>query len=191
MIMAQNNTKPWKRLPTETSKQYNAFCIYRDLGPGRSIQKVANKRSGSGGLSKLKEWSSKYLWIERAAAYDEHLDGVWRSGFEEEIHEMAARHAREAKLFQEKVHERLEKIDPDELKPHELIKWYETGVKIERLSRGVSTENVKREEFLGVKEDVITVESLEKPEIREKNNHDILAYADSKSSANGAGFSSE
>ena len=62
----------------------------------------------------------------------------------------------------------------------------EIAVKIERLSRGVSTENIKQEsEFKEVKNDVITKEKLEKPEIRRKANQLIKAIADSQSSTNG------
>ncbi|NMO09501.1 hypothetical protein [Methanobacterium subterraneum] len=172
----------WERLLDETSKQFEAFCIYRDIGPGRSIQKVAQKRAGSGGLSKLKEWSSKHHWSERAKAYDAHIDEIRRSGHEDEIIEMAERHAREAKLFQDKVHERLETIDPAELKPHELIKWYETAVKIERLSLGVPTENVRQEkELKEVKPDAVTREKLQDPQVRKRATEFIKAIADSQS----------
>lgn len=184
--MFKLNKNSWKRLPEETSKQYEAFCIYRDIGTSRSIQKVAQKRPGSGGLSKLKEWSSKYHWIDRATEYDEYLDEIKRTMHEEEIREMANRHALEAKLFQDKVHERLEKIDPNELKPHELIKWYDTAVKIERLSRGVPTENIKQENHsMEVKNDVVTRESLENPKVRAKANELIRIIADSKISPDG------
>lgn len=29
----------WERLPNESSKAYQAFCIYRDLGVERSLEK--------------------------------------------------------------------------------------------------------------------------------------------------------
>ena len=33
----------WTRLENETSRAYHAFCIYRDMGPERSLEKVREK----------------------------------------------------------------------------------------------------------------------------------------------------
>lgn len=189
------NKSPWERLPNEPTKQYLAFCIYRDIGLNRSILKVAKEWSEGGHASKLKEWSSKYHWVERAASYDEHIDKIKRDNYEdivqETIRETVARHTMESKLFQTKVHERLETIDPDELKPNELIKWYETAVKIERLSLGIPTENIKREEIKEVERDEITPEKLKNEKIRKTANQFIKAIAGSQSSSNGISSDSQ
>lgn len=184
--------KLWEKLPEETNRQYEAFCIYRDMSIERSILKVAQEWSSGGHTSKLKEWSSKYHWVERASAYDEHIDEIKRARNEEAIIEMSARHANYSLQIQEKAIEALKLVKPEELKPNDLIKWYDIAVKIERLSRGLSTENIKQEsEFKGVRADAITKENLEKPEIRRKANQLIRAIADSQSSTNGASTSSE
>lgn len=188
--MTRNSIKPWERLPEETSKQFEAFSIFRDLGLSRSISEVANMWSESGATSRLREWARKNNWHQRATVYDEHMDRIMVVSHEEEIKKMVVRHAKEAKLFQSKVHDGLENINPDELKPHELIKWYETAVKIERLSMGISTENIKREE-VKVKEDAINQETLRKPEVREKANKLIKAIADSQSSTYGVSTDSQ
>jgi hypothetical protein len=68
---------PGGRLPDEPAKQFAAFCIYRDLGPGRSIAlavRRAKQRDAAGTLRRWEEWSSRFGWVERAAAYDAHLD---------------------------------------------------------------------------------------------------------------------
>lgn len=186
------DNKPWEKLPEETNRQYGAFCIYRDMGIGRSILKVAHEWSAGGHTSKLKEWSSKCHWVERASAYDEHIDEIKRARNEEAIIEMTARHANYSLQIQEKAIEALNLIKPEELKPNDLIKWLDIAVKIERLSRGVSTENIKQEsEFKEVKTDAITKENLGKPEIRRKANQLIRAIADSQSSSNGASTTSK
>jgi len=51
-----------ERQKNESSKAYAAFCIYRDMGVERSIEKVYEKRSKRGPLSRLKNWSVKYNW---------------------------------------------------------------------------------------------------------------------------------
>lgn len=188
-----SKAKSWEKLPDETGKAYEAFCIYRDMGIDRSIHKVALKRTESGPhTSRLKEWSRKYHWILRATAYDEHLDDIRRFRNEEALVEMSERHAREAQLLQEKAITKLKALNIDDMKPFDVIKFYDTAVKIERLSRGVPTENIKQEkEFREVKNDAITRESLQKPEIRKKANQLIRAVADSQGSTDGVGTNSK
>lgn len=199
LIMTQNSKKPWERLPEESSKQFEAFCIYRDLGPGRSIQKVAQNRSGSGGVSKLKEWSSKYDWVERAEGYDQYLEKIIRETNEDAIQEMVKRHAEDSKEIQLAIKE--QKNDPqlDEMSPKEkayffdaLSRSYKTMASLERLSRGVPTENIKQEnEVTEVNKDVITPEKLKKPEVRKAADKFIKAIADSQSSTNGVSTDSK
>ena len=99
--------KLWEKQPEETNRQYEAFCIYRDMGIERSILKVAQEWSAGGHTSKLKEWSSKYHWVDRASAYDEHIDEIKRARNEEAIIEMSARHAEYSLQIQEKAIEAL------------------------------------------------------------------------------------
>ena len=125
---------PWLRRTDETSRQYEAFCLYMNMGPERSISDVAKMWSKSGATSRLHEWASKNQWHNRATAYDDHIEEIKRFRQEEEIKEMAARHTREAQLFQDKAIERLKELDINNLKPQDVIRFYEDGVKIERLS---------------------------------------------------------
>lgn len=78
------STHPWQRQPNETPKAYAAFAVYRDLGVGRSIDKAyaatravqrqADGKSASRRASRYwMEWSTKYHWVERVTAYDDHL----------------------------------------------------------------------------------------------------------------------
>lgn len=198
------DNQKWEKLPQESSKQFLAFTLYRDLSSNRSIQKVAQQRAESGPhTSKLKEWSVKYGWVERAAAYDEHLDEIKRSGKEKEIRELAAqnsieiqrmniRHTLEAQLLQNKAIEKLESLNIDDMKPQDIVKFYDTAVKIERLSRGMPTENIKQEqELTEVEKDAINPEKIKNPEVRKAANKFIRAIADSQSSTNGIGTNSK
>lgn len=62
----------------ETSKAYSAFCCYRDMGPGRSVDKAcklfyANKGIDRGSARRYGGWSlwcGKFDWVERAREYD-------------------------------------------------------------------------------------------------------------------------
>lgn len=69
-------TKPkiYDRQPNETDKSWAAFCIYRDMGRERSLEKLKQNRSQTGGsntYSTLTNWSSKYNWVKRCSAFDD------------------------------------------------------------------------------------------------------------------------
>lgn len=66
--------KLWEPQPNESSVAYQAFAMYRDFGPERSIDSVSRKLSKS--IPLLKRWSSKWAWVERAMAFDTYLDSV-------------------------------------------------------------------------------------------------------------------
>ncbi len=59
---------PWDRQPGESAKAFDAFGVYLNLGPTRSITKVAQTLNKS--RTWLGTWSSKYKWVDRALAWD-------------------------------------------------------------------------------------------------------------------------
>lgn len=59
----------------ESSKAFQAFAAYRDLGPCRSLPKVCEALGKKQGYVKqLERWSSKYDWVARAAEWDAEMD---------------------------------------------------------------------------------------------------------------------
>jgi hypothetical protein len=70
--------RPWDRRANEgeTSTAYERFVAYLELPPRRSLTKLAAALSESGSRScsrgRLSEWSRKWGWVERAAAYDDY-----------------------------------------------------------------------------------------------------------------------
>ena len=136
----------WERQPGESSRAYAAFCIYRDLGPARSLDKAlaqANKKPSN--RRHWARWMERYRWLERAQAYDDYIERIKREEQEKEILDMAQRHARLAVAFQQKIAERLMDLDPKELSPRDLSVWLDVATKLERLSRGEPTEIGKQE----------------------------------------------
>jgi hypothetical protein len=66
--------------------------VYRDLGPSRSLQAVAQKLAKS--IPLLKRWSARHRWQERVAAYDQHFDRLAQGaeeGLRMKIHEQRLR----------------------------------------------------------------------------------------------------
>jgi len=136
----------WEKQKNESNKAYHIFCIYRDLGPDRSLDKTRQKLGKPAGYTRwMHTWSSKYDWVTRAQAYDDYLERKKREEKEKAILEMAERHARLAMAFQQRVAERLREINQSELSPSDMAKWLDIATKLERLSRGEPTEIEKQE----------------------------------------------
>lgn len=126
--------KPWERQDGETPKAFEAFCEYRDLGPNRSIAKTGQKLGKN--LTTLSEWSSKYDWVKRVAAWDVEQDRIAREAQIKEIVAMRKRHAKIAERALEKVTEALETINPQEMTHADMTRFMDVASKLERISRG-------------------------------------------------------
>lgn len=71
----------YERLPDETPTAFQAFQHYRDSPPNdRSIVKTYRAVTGIEDAKKpsgrYSQWSKKHRWLERAKAYDDHLDKI-------------------------------------------------------------------------------------------------------------------
>lgn len=161
----------WKKLPEETPRAYQAFCVYRDMGPGRSIRAAAEELGVTERM--LYFWSSKFRWVNRAAAYDAWLDDYAQEVRLGHVQRMAARHAqtverliRALMLPADALVRRMEK-NPDlveELSNHDLLDLVTTCTKIaqvipslvnvERLSQGEATQLIRQQSEVLVKQEV-------------------------------------
>jgi hypothetical protein len=118
----------FKRLPNEGPKAYQAFMAYCEMGHRRSLSKLAEALGKRKSL--LSRWSSKYTWVDRSSAYDNHLHEVRMKEIEDEIVENERKRAEIARVLIEKASEGLEDIDPSKLKIYERIKMIDIGAKI-------------------------------------------------------------
>jgi hypothetical protein len=82
------------REPEESTKAFEAWTIYRELGAQRSLQKTAELYYGStASVRQLERWSSRFNWVERARASDVEQEMVRRSAVEEYLASQAENHA--------------------------------------------------------------------------------------------------
>jgi hypothetical protein len=138
--------QPWDRQLGEGSKAYSHFCIYRDMGSGRSLQKMTSVPGCTSVRRQLSRWSSRWRWVERAQAYDDYLQHQDRLRQEKERKDMLSRHAKIAVLGQNLVVKGIEKLVADveqgkrDLTASDASRLLDVVVKIERLSRGEPTE---------------------------------------------------
>ena len=127
--------KPWERQkPEETVKQFEAFCLYRDMGKTRTLQKVADELSKSGAL--IRRWSAKNNWLERVALWEDEQDRLIRIELTKDIGAMRKRHADIAKAMLMKAARALQKLPDDEIKASDISRMVEIASKLERLSKG-------------------------------------------------------
>lgn len=97
--------RAWERQEGETQKAFEAFKIYRDLGPERTLDKsfriwkgleVTSTKRASG---QWKDWSVKHDWVDRVNAMDDRDEMVSNEAIEKYITSRATEVAqRQAKL---------------------------------------------------------------------------------------------
>jgi hypothetical protein len=76
--MNSDSNKPlWTRFDGESSQAFDAFTIYRDMGPHRSYNKVVKELGAKASyIRQIQRWARTYKWKFRADSYDDHLDGI-------------------------------------------------------------------------------------------------------------------
>lgn len=126
--------EPWERQESESTKAYEAFSIYRDMGIQRSLSKVAEKLQKS--FTLIGRWSRTYDWVNRAGKWDDEQNRIAREAQLEEIKKMRKRHADLASAMLIKAAAALKQIPMDEIKAGDISRMVETASKLERLSRG-------------------------------------------------------
>jgi hypothetical protein len=82
----------WERQDRESTKAFDAFVTYRDMGQDRSTRQVARSLNKSHTL--IGRWSSVHDWPCRAAAWDREQDQRRQESQLDEIEAMTRRHTR-------------------------------------------------------------------------------------------------
>lgn len=132
--MAESPVEPWERQTAESAQAFEAFAVYRDLGPARSVTKVAQELHKSRTL--LGRWSRQYVWVMRATAYDREQDRLFLAEQRQARRDIARRHAKLAQAVQSKAVARLQALDPRELSPSDLLRYFQVAAEIERRAVG-------------------------------------------------------
>jgi hypothetical protein len=83
----ERSVRFWERQPQETSKAYEAFQLYRDMGLGRSTARVARELGKSKTL--MDRWSSRHDWVGRVQALEDWKEMIRRDALEEREREQA------------------------------------------------------------------------------------------------------
>lgn len=156
MAKDQKDVELWERQPGETAGSFGYFAIYRDMrypkAPDgtditdgsvpfqkRSLRKLAAAVGVN--FRNITRINEKNNWQKRVEAYDAHVDRTVREANEAAIVKMRTEHALLAQQMIRKATKRLLTIPEDQISAAELVRMVDVAVKVERLSRGESTEN--------------------------------------------------
>ena len=124
----------WERQPGETARAFEAFCVYRDMGASRSHRKTGQKLGKN--CTTIGEWSSKYEWVKRVAAWDAEQDRIARQKQLQDIKKMRKRHAALASTMLIKAATALQTLKDEEISASEISRMVDVASKLERISRG-------------------------------------------------------
>ncbi|HEX5705603.1 MAG TPA: hypothetical protein VFX97_20545 [Pyrinomonadaceae bacterium] len=130
---------PWDRQPGETSKAYEAFSIYRDMGAQRTVRRVAQHLNKSQQL--INGWSGKNNWVARAAAFDSIPGRAMAEAYADMAADIAAQHRELSDKLMAKLSRNLDLL-PDGADP--TIRW-STAHGAARQGHALATDLVKPE----------------------------------------------
>ena len=125
---------PWNRQPGETAKAYAAFLLYRDLPAiDRSISaaRERHQRDTKGTLRQWKGWSMRNGWVNRAAEHDSDLASRRRERMAKELERAQDDAVALIRAALDKVKERIEGMDPEELAAGQIPAALRTLIELE------------------------------------------------------------
>jgi len=179
-----NQIKPWDRQHNETSKAYQAFVVFREMGLERGCEKVAKELRKSGTL--IWRWSNKYNWKQRITEYDSHVSSELDKQYITKAKEVNKEHLELLEKSRKSLaivivtlNKKLENGGFKELESWSLEKLFdylkvclprmEQVIKLERLLRGLPNEPLEITEKYE--------ESIEKRYTIDKELYEILGLA--------------
>ena len=130
--------KSWQRKQGETGPAFEAFCQYRDMPymeepTGRSLAKVGQKLGKS--VSLMERWSTAHDWQERCRDYDNEIQKQEFEARKLAVKKMQKEHISLAGQLADKAKAALEKMEPEEMKPRNVLDFLKLSMELERRAR--------------------------------------------------------
>lgn len=123
--MTDSDRDPWDKIPGEGSTAYEAFRLFRDLGPSRSLAAVPGHSVGS-----VRRWSMRFRWRERAQAWDAETYRLEDARRLEQIRTMDDNHRVAARALITAGLRSLGDLGP--LTAHQAARFVDLGTRLER-----------------------------------------------------------
>jgi len=133
-IVYMDDREVWEQHPYETSKQYERFLKYRDMGRMRSLKgliKVLAEFGDELAYNTLKWDSCTYRWVDRAESWDAYQDAIDREQMVAARKAMIARHREVASALLDKAIRALDETGPEALDPDQIMRWIKLATDIE------------------------------------------------------------
>jgi hypothetical protein len=133
----------WERQTTDTDKSWEAFEIYRAMGPSRSLAKVAQQLGKSTPL--MERWSRNHSWAARVASWDRHEARTINERILLGTAEMRSRLVNQALSLQARAQARILRMSDTEiaaLRPNEVVALMRAGSDIERRARDINPDEL-------------------------------------------------
>lgn len=158
-VSAAARAEPWR-------------LIYLALGPERSLARVSEAAALAGltsppSIKTLKRWSADFGWVDAAKEYDRARAAQNTEVILQDAYEIDRRHGSVGRALQQIAMLGIGKLAPEqggvrvlsaEVRPGDVARLAEAGVRIERLSAGLATE---RTEVLTQVWNTLTVQIVE------------------------------
>ena len=130
--MPNKREQPWDRQKGEGARAFEAFLVYLQMGPERSVRAVAQKLSKSYTLAGRR--SSTYHWVERCRAWDNYLQQEAKKAAAAEVRNMNRRHAKMAAAIQGTAMQALQERGADMVNPNNFAAIVKLAAELERQS---------------------------------------------------------
>ncbi len=130
--MPNKREQPWDRQKGEGARAFEAFLVYLQMGPERSVRAVAQKLSKSYTLAG--RWSSTYHWVERCRAWDNYLQQEAKKAAAAAVRNMNRRHAQMAAAIQGTAMQALQERGADMVNPNNFAAIVKLAAELERQS---------------------------------------------------------
>ena len=140
-MAATTSPAPWERQSNESDVAFEAFAIYRDMGPERGYAKVAQKLHKSQTI--INRWGRTHNWVSRTESWDSEQDRLVRESFTKGITAMRKKHIDTAAMMLVKALRGLQNLREDDMTPRDIATMVDISSKLERLSRGEVTERTE------------------------------------------------
>jgi hypothetical protein len=125
---------PWDQQPRESSRQYERFMRFRDLGRMRSLTTVNKVLTGIGDeltYGTIRVQSHLYRWTERAQAWDRQQDELDRERSIQARRDMIDRHQKIASALTKKALTALRGLEDSELDPAAVVRFLKLATDLE------------------------------------------------------------
>lgn len=136
---------PWDQQPRESSRQYERFLRFRDLGRMRSLTTVNKVLTGIGDeltYGTIRVQSHLYRWTERAQAWDRHQDELDRDRITQARRDMIDRHQKIAGALAKKALGALRVLREADIDPADVVRFLKLSTDLEVRALGEPDQTI-------------------------------------------------